>query len=62
MQELLKFSLSDQFVQMISQILAFFGGMSLVLMVVAIKALIAPHRISWHLIWSFEEQLILNLF
>jgi len=35
--------------------------MSLVLVVLAIKALIAPHGISCHLIWQFEERLILDL-
>ena len=47
---------------MIPQVPIVFGGVSLVLVVVAIKALIAPHRISYHLIWPFEEWLILNLF
>ena len=47
---------------MIPQVLIVFGGVSLVLVVVAIKALIAPHRISCHLIWTFEEWIILNLF
>ena len=47
---------------MIPQVLIVFGGVPLVLVVVAIKALIAPHRISCHLIWPFEEWLILNLF
>ena len=47
---------------MIPQVPIVFGGVSLVLVVVAIKALIAPHRISCHLIWPFEEWLILNLF
>ena len=62
MQELLKFSFSDQLVQMIPQIPTVLNGVSLVLVVVAIKALIAPHGISCHLIWPFEERLILNLF
>ena len=62
MQELLKFSLSDQLVQMIPQIPTVLNGVSLVLVVVAIKALIVPHGISCHLIWPFEERLILNLF
>ena len=62
MQELLEFSLSDQLVQMVPQIPVVFGGISLVLVVVAIKALIAPHRVSCHLIWSFEERLVLNFF
>ena len=36
-------------------------SVSLVLMVLAIKALVAPHRVSSHLVWSFEEWLIFNL-
>ena len=47
---------------MIPQVPTVFGGVSLVLVVVAIKALIAPHGISCHLIWPFEKWLILNLF
>ena len=47
---------------MIPQVLAFFGGVFLILVVVAIKALIVPHGISCHLIWPFEKRLILNLF
>ena len=62
MQELLDFSLSDQLVQMILQILTVLGDVSLVLVVVAIKVLITPYEISCHLIWPFEERLILNLF
>ena len=31
-------------------------------MILAIKALIAPHGVSCHLIWPFEERLILDLF
>ena len=62
MQELLEFSLSDQLVQMIPQILAVLGGVSLVLVVVAIKALIAPLGVPCHLIWPSKEWLILNLF
>ena len=62
MQELLEFSLSDQLVQMIPQILVVLGDVSLVLVVVVIKVLITPYEISCHLIWPFEEWLILNLF
>ena len=47
---------------MIPQVPTVFGGVSLVLVVVAIKALIVPHGISCHLIWPFEKWLILNLF
>ena len=62
MQELLEFSLSNLLVQMIPQILVVLGDVSLVLVVVAIKVLITPYEISCHLIWPFEEWLILNLF
>ena len=47
---------------MIPQVLVVFGSVSLVLVVITIKVLIAPHRISCHLIWPFKERLILNLF
>ena len=47
---------------MVPQISVVLGGVSLVLMVLAIKALVTPYEISCHLIWSFEEWLILNLF
>ena len=33
----------------------------MVLMILAIKVPVASHRISCHLVWPFEEQLILNL-
>ena len=62
MQELLEFSLSDQLVQMIPQIPAVLGDVSLVLVVEAIKALIAPHGVPCHLIWPSEKWPILNLF
>ena len=62
MQELLEFSISDQLAQMIPQIPGVLGGVSLILVVMEIKALITPHGISCHLIWPFEERLILNLF
>ena len=35
-------------------------GMSSVLVVLAVKALIALHRVASHLIWSFKEWLILD--
>ena len=46
---------------MILQVLTVFSGVSLVLVVVVIKALIEFHGISCHLIWPFEERIILNL-
>ena len=61
MQKLLQFSFSDQLVQMIPHISIIFCGVSLVLVLLAIKALIAPQGVSYHFIWPFEERLILNL-
>ena len=61
MQKLLQLSLSDQLIQMVPQISIVLRSVSLVLMVLAIKALVAPHGASSYLVWSFEEQVILNL-
>ena len=61
MQKLLQLSFLDQLVQMVSQIPTVLYNVSLVLMVLAIKALVAPHGVSSHLVWPFEERLILNL-
>ena len=47
---------------MIPQISTVLCSVSLVLVVLAIKALIAPYGVSCHLIWPFEEWLILDLF
>ena len=55
MQKLLQHSFSNQLVQMVSQISTVFCSMSLVLVIFAIKALIAPHGVSCYLIWPFEE-------
>jgi len=60
-QQLLQLSFSDQLVQMVPQILAILHSVSLVLMVLAIKALVAPHGVSSHLVWPFEERFVLNL-
>ena len=61
MQKLLQFSLSDQLVQMVPQISTIFCSMSLVLVILAIKVLIALHGVSCHLIWPFKEWFILNI-
>ena len=45
---------------MIPQISIVLCSVSLVLVVLAIKTLIAPHGVSCHLIWPFEERLILD--
>ena len=46
---------------MVLQISTVFYNMSLVLEILAIKVLIVPHGVSCHLIWPFEEWLILTL-
>ena len=46
---------------MIPQISTILCSVSLVLIVLTIKSLVAPYRISCHLIWSLEERLILDL-
>ena len=46
---------------MILQISIVLYGVPLVLVVLAIKALIMLQRVSCHLVWPFEERLILNL-
>ena len=46
---------------MVPQISTIFCSMSLVLVILAIKVLIAPHKVSCHLIWPFKEWLILNI-
>ena len=47
---------------MIQQSSTIFYGVSLLLVVLVMKALIMLHRVSSHLIWSFKVWLILNLF
>ena len=47
---------------MIPQISVILNNVPMILMVMAIKALITPHRISCHLIWPLEEWLVFNLF
>ena len=46
---------------MIPQFSTILCGMPLCLVVLAIKTLIAPQGVSCHLVWPFEEWLILNL-
>ena len=60
-QQLLQLSFSDQLFQMVPKIPAFFCSVSLVLMVLAIKARVAPRGVFAHLVRSFEEQLVLDL-
>ena len=60
-QQLLQLSFSDQLIQMVSQIPAIPRSVSLISMVLAIKVLVAPRGVSNHLVWPFEEWLILDL-
>ena len=60
-QKLLQPSLSDQLVQMIPQSSTILCDVSLVLVVLVMKVLITPYKVSSHLIWPFKEWLILNL-
>ena len=46
---------------MVSQVSAILGSASMVLMILAIKVLITPHKIFCHHIRPFEERLIFNL-
>ena len=46
---------------MVLQIPTIFRRMPLVLMILAIKALVASQGVSGYLVWSFEEWLVLNL-
>ena len=46
---------------MVPQIPAILRSVSLVLMVLAIKALVAPHGVSSNLVQLFEEWRVLNL-
>ena len=46
---------------MVPQVPAILGGVARFLVVLAIQVLVALHRVSCHLIWSFEERLVLDL-
>ena len=46
---------------MVPQVSTIFGSMPMILMIMAIVALITPHRISCHLVRPFEERFIFNL-
>ena len=46
---------------MVPQIPAILRSVSLVLMVLTIKALVTPNEVSSYLVWPFEEWLVLNL-
>ena len=60
-QQLLQLPFLDQLVKMVPQIPAVFYNVHLVLMILVIKALVVSHGVSSHLVWLFEEWLVLNL-
>ena len=47
---------------MVPQVSTILSSVPMVLMIMAIEALITPHRISCHLVRPFEEWLIFHLF
>ena len=55
-------SLPELVGQVVPQVSAILGSVSMILMILAVKVLIAPHRISCHLFQPFKEQLVFNLF
>ena len=60
-QKLLQPPLLNQLLQMVPQCLTILDGMSPVLVVLAMEALVAPQRISTHLVQPFEIRLVLDL-
>ena len=54
MQKVFQLSFSDQLVQIVLEVPAVLRGMSVVLVVLAIKVLIAPRGLSRHLIRPFK--------
>ena len=55
-----QFPFSGQLIQVVPKIPAVFCSMAMVLVVLIIQTLIALHRVSNHLIWPLEEQLVLD--
>ena len=60
MQKVLQLSFLDQLVQIVPEVPAVLRGMSVVLVVLAIKVLIAPRGLSRHLIWPPKVWLVLD--
>ena len=60
-QKLLQPSLSNQLIQMIPQSSIIICDVPSVLVVLAVKALIAFRGVATHVIWPFKEQLVLDL-
>ena len=61
MQEVLQLSFSDELVQVVPKVPAILRGMPVVLVVLAIKVLIAPRGIFGHFIWPSKVWLALDI-
>ena len=57
-----QFSFSNQLIQVVLQVLTVLDGVPRFLVVLAIQVMVALRGISYHLIQSFKEWLILDLF
>ena len=62
MQKVFQLSFSDQLVQVVSEVPTVLRGMPVVLVVLAIKVLIAPRGLSPHLIRLLKVWLVLDFF
>ena len=60
MQKVLQLSFSDKLVQIVPEVPTALRGMSVVLVVLAIKVLIALRGLSRHLIWTPKVWLVLD--
>ena len=59
-QKLFQPSIFDQLLQMVLESSIVLGGMSSLMVVLAMETLVAPYGVSSHLVWSFEVLLILD--
>ena len=62
MQQVLQLFFSDQLVQVIPEVPAILCGVSVVLVVLAIKVLVSLYRLSRHLIWPSKVWFALDFF
>ena len=59
-QKLFQPSIFDQLLQMVLESSIVLGGMSLLMVVLAMETLVALYGVSSHLVWSFEVLLIFD--
>ena len=62
MQDVLQLSFSDQLVQIFLEVPAILRGVSVVLVILAIKVLISLRGLSRHLIWPSTVRIVLDFF